>query len=154
MASGSVTLLNSFISSSSQQLSGAIFYEIHLGERVQPSKNTDSKNKRIWRNRQTRWLQVPVGATRCRFNSCYPHHKNQGFSNKIGKPFSYLSSRASYFFTFRLNINCHTTTPVSIHSEFNIEGFIVVLMNLNLVYKHSEMCVAYYSLINYPLNNL
>ena len=32
------------------------------------------KCMRIWRNWQTRSIQVLVGATRCRFESCYPHH--------------------------------------------------------------------------------
>ena len=43
--SGSVTLLNLFISSSSQQLSGIISYEIHLGERARPSKNYGFKKQ-------------------------------------------------------------------------------------------------------------
>ena len=34
-------------------------------------------NMRIWRNWQTRQIQVLIGATRCRFNSCYPHQTVQ-----------------------------------------------------------------------------
>ena len=29
---------------------------------------------RVWRNWQTRKIQVLVGAIRYRFKSCYPHH--------------------------------------------------------------------------------
>ena len=29
----------------------------------------------LWRNRQTRQIQVLVGATRCRFDSCQVHQK-------------------------------------------------------------------------------
>ena len=32
-------------------------------------------NMRIWRNWQTRMVQVHVRATSCRFKSCYPHQK-------------------------------------------------------------------------------
>ncbi len=35
----------------------------------------------MWRNRQTRWIQVPVVATPCGFKSHHPHQ------NAIGKPF-------------------------------------------------------------------
>ena len=31
----------------------------------------------LWRNRQTRQIQVLVGATRCRFDSCQVHQKRQ-----------------------------------------------------------------------------
>ena len=30
----------------------------------------------LWRNRQTRQIQVLVGATRCRFDSCQVHQKS------------------------------------------------------------------------------
>ena len=29
----------------------------------------------MWRNRQTRWIQVPVVATPCGFKSHHPHQK-------------------------------------------------------------------------------
>ena len=36
-------------------------------------------NMRIWRNWQTRMVQVHVKAISCRFKSCYPHQKKPDF---------------------------------------------------------------------------
>ena len=32
---------------------------------------------RMWRNRQTRWIQVPVVATPCGFKSHHPHQNKE-----------------------------------------------------------------------------
>ena len=34
------------------------------------------QNTRVWRNWQTRMVQVHVKAISCRFKSCYPHQTN------------------------------------------------------------------------------
>ena len=36
-------------------------------------------NMRIWRNWQTRMVQVHMNANSCRFKSCYPHHEKLDF---------------------------------------------------------------------------
>ena len=38
-------------------------------------KIEDSTIMRMWRNWQTRMVQVHVNESSCRFKSCYPHHK-------------------------------------------------------------------------------
>ena len=40
---------------------------------------TLSLRSRVWRNWQTRWIQVPVTSRSYRFKSCYPHQKAIGF---------------------------------------------------------------------------
>ena len=45
------------------------------------------KYMRIWRNWQTRTVQVRMRAISCRFDSCYPHHKNN--STLLGLFFLY-----------------------------------------------------------------
>ena len=47
------------------------------------------KIKRMWRNWQTRQIQVLMGATSCRFKSCYPHQ------TRIIRTLT--GSRSSYF---------------------------------------------------------
>ena len=41
----------------------------------------------MWRNRQTRWIQVPVVATPCGFKS---HHLHQIKGNGVAVPFYFL----------------------------------------------------------------
>ena len=41
---------------------------------------TPTQSSRVWRNWQTRWIQVPVTSRSYRFKSCYPHQKAIGFS--------------------------------------------------------------------------
>ena len=36
---------------------------------------SDEKNMRVWRNWQTRMIQVHIEAIRWRFKSSYPHHE-------------------------------------------------------------------------------
>ena len=40
----------------------------------------------VWRNWQTRMVQVHVGATPCRFNSCYLHQKERS-TQRVGLSF-------------------------------------------------------------------
>ena len=44
-------------------------------------------------------------------------------------------------------IDRRISIPVSVYPESYVKGFVLVLMNLYMIYKHSEMCVAYDSLI-------
>ena len=44
----------------------------------------------------------------------------------------FCSDRCFYYLiiSVRLDINCNATIPVSVHSEFNIKGFIFVLIKV------------------------
>ena len=39
-------------------------------------------NMQVWRNWQTRMVQVHVNASSCRFKSCYPHHEKSPFRRR------------------------------------------------------------------------
>ncbi len=45
---------------------------------VAVSLRLQQNKMRVWRNWQTRKIQVLVGATLYRFKSCYPHHRRRG----------------------------------------------------------------------------
>ena len=49
------------------------------------------RNKRVWRNWQTRKIQVLVAARLCRFNSCHPHHMKTPLKSEL------LSSNSMVF---------------------------------------------------------
>ena len=52
---------------------------LHLGHSDRVKCTEKKLNMRIWRNWQTRMVQVHVKAISCRFKSCYPHHKKPDF---------------------------------------------------------------------------
>ena len=89
-------------------------------------------NMRIWRNWQTRMVQVHVKAISCRFKSCYPHHEKLDF---IG------------LFSFFLNLNCWQThnLGVEISCIFTtnlilLNYAIIIIINLS----RSCVCQSFY----------
>ena len=78
----------------------------------------------LWRNRQTRQIQVLVGATRCRFDSCQVHQK----SAKL--------KRVLPIFTFSL---------FTFHSSLKIFRFWEVISNSNSEEVLVGFCFIFFS---------
>ena len=47
--------------------------DIRTGVKLRATLRRVNGDSRMWRNWQTRWLQVPVPARACRFDSYHPH---------------------------------------------------------------------------------